>query len=283
MRRLFRILSFAGGLVLALWLVAGCEPANRFAAGSETNDPQYRRGQQLLKQGRYQEALGAFLKAIDERGGDNAPESHLEAALIYQDYPPKEPIYAIYHFRRYLELKPNSRQADLVRQRIDAAMREFARTIPGQPLESQTARFELMDKIAQLQQENQLLKDQIAAQHGGIVPAGGSANAADTPAAGTASAPIVLRLPAARPPGIRVPGTTAPAAPAVAAATGAPRPGNAPPAAPRKHVVAQGDTLYKIAQRYYGNGSRWPEILQANRDVLKDQNAVRPGMELKIP
>jgi len=274
MRRQFRTLNFAVGLALALWLGAGCEPASRFAAGSETNDPQYRRGQQLLKQGRYQEALGAFLKAIDERGADNAPESHLEAALIYQDYPPKEPIYAIYHFRRYLELKPNSRQADLVRQRIEAAMREFARTIPGQPLESQTARFELMDKIEQLQQENQMLKDQLAAQHGGVVPAGGGAGSADAaaPAAGTANAPIVLRLPAARPSAVRVPGATVSAAPA-----------NPPPAAPRKHVVAPGDTLYKIAQRYYGNGGRWPEILQANKDVLKDQNAVRPGMELKIP
>ena len=281
MRRLFRTLISAVGLALAMWLAAGCEPVNRLAAGSETNDPQYRRGQQLLKQGRYQEALGAFLKAIDERGADNAPESHLEAALIYQDYPPKEPIYAIYHFRRYLELKPSSRQADLVRQRIDAAMREFARTIPGQPLESQTARFELMDKIEQLQQENQVLKDQLAAQHGGIVPAGGGAGPADAaaPAAETANAPIVLRLPAPRPPGIRVPGTTVAAAPAGAPGAAA----NPPPAGPRKHVVAPGDTLYKIAQRYYGNGGRWPEILQANRDVLKDQNAVRPGMELKIP
>ena len=48
-------------------------------------------------------------------------------------------------------------------------------------------------------------------------------------------------------------------------------------------MVIQGDTLYKIAQRYYGSGSRWPEILEANRDVLKNENAVRPGMELRIP
>ena len=278
MRRLLRTLNFGGGLVLVLLLAAGCAPANRLSKGSETNEPQYRLGQQLLKQGRNQEALGAFLKVIDARG-DDAPESHLEAGLIYQeDF--KDPVAAIYHYRKYLEAEPNSRQADLVRQRIDAAMREFARTLPGQPLESQTARFDLLDKIEQLQQENQQLKDQIAALRAGGITSGnvGGPAPAGAPPTDTGSAPIVLRLPAARTPTIRVPAAAVAAGqPAVAA------PPKPPAGAPRTHVVVQGDTLYKIAQRYYGNGGRWPEILQANRDVLKDQNAVRPGMELRIP
>ena len=58
---------------------------------------------------------------------------------------------------------------------------------------------------------------------------------------------------------------------------------NPPATSGRRHVVTQGDTLYKIAQRYYGSGAKWPEILEANRDVLKNENAVRPGMELRIP
>ena len=56
-----------------------------------------------------------------------------------------------------------------------------------------------------------------------------------------------------------------------------------PPIAGRTHVVTQGETLYKIAQRYYGSGAKWPAILGANRDVLKNENAVRAGMTLKIP
>jgi nucleoid-associated protein YgaU len=48
-------------------------------------------------------------------------------------------------------------------------------------------------------------------------------------------------------------------------------------------VVAAGESLYKIAQRYYGNGTRWPEILEANRDQLQNERAVRAGMELRIP
>ena len=282
MRRLFRILNPAGGLLLLLVvLVAGCEPANRLSLGAETNEPQYRRGQQLLKQGRNQEALGAFLKVIETRG-DDAPESHLEAGLIYQQFVPKDPVAAIYHFRKYLESQPNSRQADLVRQRIDAAMRDFARTLPGQPLENQTERFELMEKIDQLLQENQQLKDEIAAMHpGGNAGPAGRGSASTIPAE-TDSALIVMRIPPYGLPAGRAAGPAVQSAPPVRPPATAPA-ANPPAAGGRKHVVAPGDTLYKIAQRYYGNGSKWPEILEANRDQLKNENAVRPGMELRIP
>ena len=53
--------------------------------------------------------------------------------------------------------------------------------------------------------------------------------------------------------------------------------------AARIHVVTAGETLSKIAVQYYGNGNRWPEILAANKDVLKSEKSVRVGMKLKIP
>ncbi|MDD2764547.1 MAG: LysM peptidoglycan-binding domain-containing protein [Opitutaceae bacterium] len=272
MRRRFRTLNLSGGLLLLLLLAAGCESSDRLALGPEGGDPQYRRGQQLLKQGRNQEALGAFLKVI-ERRGDGAPESHLEAGLLYQQHL-KDPIVAIYHFRKYVELRPNSRQVDLVRQRIDAAMRDFARTLPAQPLESQVAKLELMGRIDALQKENLQLKEQIAALYQG---GAGTRGPAAVPPDEAAPSPAITRGPLFTPPGgnsTKVAAKPAPAArvPAVSA-----------PASGRRHVVAQGETLYKIAQRYYGSGSKWPEILEANRDVLKSENAVRPGMELRIP
>jgi tetratricopeptide (TPR) repeat protein len=86
----------------------------------------------MERQGRWDEALAAYLKVIDRRG-DAAPESNLDAGLIYLNHI-KDPIYAIYYFRRYLELEPNSKQAVYVKGLIDAAKREFARALPGQPL-----------------------------------------------------------------------------------------------------------------------------------------------------
>jgi nucleoid-associated protein YgaU len=49
------------------------------------------------------------------------------------------------------------------------------------------------------------------------------------------------------------------------------------------YVVQAGDTLSKIAQRYYGDASLYTKIFEANRDVLKDPNRISPGQKLRIP
>jgi nucleoid-associated protein YgaU len=49
------------------------------------------------------------------------------------------------------------------------------------------------------------------------------------------------------------------------------------------YVVQSGDTLSKIAQKYYGDASLYTKIFQANRDILKDPNKIFPGQKLKIP
>ncbi len=56
-----------------------------------------------------------------------------------------------------------------------------------------------------------------------------------------------------------------------------------PKAEPRKYTVAAGDTLSAIAAKFYGDANRWKEILEANKDTLKDPNAIRVGQELVIP
>ena len=43
--------------------------------------------------------------------------------------------------------------------------------------------------------------------------------------------------------------------------------------------VAEGDTLYRIAKRVYGDGSRWSEIAALNN--LGDGKSLKPGRELK--
>ena len=127
----------------ALLLVAGCDRGDSLTLSSEIDEPFYRQGQSLSKQGRNQEALNAYLKVIAKRD-DTAPESHLEAGLILLRHV-KDPIAAIYHFRKYLELQPNSRQAVYVRGLIDTSKREFARTLPATPLESQADQLEKQD------------------------------------------------------------------------------------------------------------------------------------------
>jgi len=49
------------------------------------------------------------------------------------------------------------------------------------------------------------------------------------------------------------------------------------------HEVKKGETLWKIAEHYYGDGSLYKQIFEANRDVLKDPNLIQVGQKLRIP
>jgi LysM repeat protein len=49
------------------------------------------------------------------------------------------------------------------------------------------------------------------------------------------------------------------------------------------HVVADGDSLEKIAALYLSDPQRGKEIYELNRDVLSDPNLLPIGAELKIP
>jgi len=51
----------------------------------------------------------------------------------------------------------------------------------------------------------------------------------------------------------------------------------------RVYVVELGDSLSKIAKEVYGDGSRWPEIFEANKDKISSPSRIYPGQELRIP
>jgi hypothetical protein len=51
----------------------------------------------------------------------------------------------------------------------------------------------------------------------------------------------------------------------------------------RVYVVELGDSLSKIAKKVYGDGSRWPEIFEANKDKISSPSRIYPGQELRIP
>jgi nucleoid-associated protein YgaU len=53
--------------------------------------------------------------------------------------------------------------------------------------------------------------------------------------------------------------------------------------AEKTYTVQSGDTLAKIAQTVYGDGARWKEIFEANRDQISDPDTIQVGQELTIP
>jgi nucleoid-associated protein YgaU len=49
------------------------------------------------------------------------------------------------------------------------------------------------------------------------------------------------------------------------------------------YIIQKGDTLWAIAKKYLGSGSRHAEIFEANREVIQDPNLIFPGQKIRIP
>ena len=62
----------------------------------------------------------------------------------------------------------------------------------------------------------------------------------------------------------------------------APRPA---PSAPKKstYTVKSGDCLWNIAKKYLGDGSRYNEIYNLNKDKIKNPNLIYPNQVLTLP
>lgn len=229
---------------------------------AETQEKHYLRGKNLLQEGRKQEALEAFLKVVDKR--NDAAESHLEVGSLSLTHI-RDPIAAIYHFRKYLELKPDTEQSKLVRQLIETAKKDFARSLPGKPFENEFERLDLTNLIEQLRKENLDLKKRLAhsireyeqSQKGYDLLRKQIEAQAQAEAAGRDQPEVVQ-----------------PVLP-VASYNNADR--------PDIYIVQPGDNLSRISKKLFNTPGRWRDIYEANRNTLSSPHSIRVGQELKVP
>lgn len=96
--------------------------------------------------------------------------------------------------------------------------------------------------------------------------------------------PQILPPPIFAPPTIPIPPVNVPPGGNPAPQPKAPTP---KPPAPRPRVrtytVRPGDSLWRIAQRFYGNGNLWTRIYNANRSHIRNPNLIFPGQTFVIP
>lgn len=49
------------------------------------------------------------------------------------------------------------------------------------------------------------------------------------------------------------------------------------------YIIKSGDSLSKIAKKYYGNAMEYPRLFEANREVIEDPDLIYPGQKIRIP
>lgn len=178
----------------------------------------------------------------------DSPRAHLDLAMLLMTADEK-PVKAIYHFMRFLELRPESQSKEMIGRNI----RLLTVMISSKASRSRISQLE--QQVATLQAENEALRLGTP-----FVPARPATPAIGFPAP-AAPAPVTV--------GPTVP---APVAPAPSA-----------PARPRVYTVVAGDTLSKIAQKMYGDGTKTERIYQANRGKLRSENSLQAGQTLIVP
>lgn len=49
------------------------------------------------------------------------------------------------------------------------------------------------------------------------------------------------------------------------------------------YTIESGDTLWAISAKFLGNGSKYMEIFEANREVIEDPDKIFVGQKIRIP
>ncbi|MCX7723450.1 MAG: LysM peptidoglycan-binding domain-containing protein [Verrucomicrobiae bacterium] len=245
--------AFAVSIALVL---CGCGPA-QWRPADEQKEPFFLLGKKKVAMLDYKGAAEAFEKAL-EFNPRNA-SAHFELALLYEK-DETDLVGAIYHFDRYLRLRPDAPNAEIVKDRLLRCKQLLATKV--QPISATPA---LQRELERLTAENRELRRQLdawQALYGGVLqqsPTGQLVQATvETVPRNVVSQPVHGLQPAQPVPA-------------------APEP-QVPPAQLRRHTVQPGESPYSIARKY---GVKLDALLAANPGI--EPRRLRVGQTLIIP
>ena len=235
-------------VVLLGWLVFGsiygCRRTGAQLDLIDERNPVFQRATRKAQEQDYAAAITLYRESL--RTSPRSAKAHLQLGMIYDDVY-KNPIRAVYHYERYLELRPDAEKRDLVKDWVERLRRDLvvdgSAGVPGQSVEVAQLQQDLRQlrrQIEQLQYDNDLLRKDLRARD-------------EMPGAGVSTPGQI---------GSGLPGDT-PVRPAGSA---------------RTYTVATGDTLWAIARRH---GTTVDALRAANG--LGGTEVLRPGQTLKIP
>ena len=236
--------------VLGVILSSCGQRANRMV--DEEREPYYLKGQEYLRQLNHEDAIKAFIQALEVNPRSSA--AHKELGILYEKHE-NDPAAAIYHYRRFLKLNSDSPiakditdrvagcQIDLVEEMKDSGANERRRQEMADLKDKLTLLTQQFEKV---RHENDVLRKRLRSINPNL------ANVTPPP---TPTGKIETPTPKTEPPSRK------------------------PQAAlPRQHKVAKNENPTKIA-RLYGISAQ--QLMAANPGV--NPRRMQVGKKLKIP
>ncbi|MBN1557066.1 MAG: LysM peptidoglycan-binding domain-containing protein, partial [Lentisphaerae bacterium] len=225
---------------------------------------------------------------------DNA-RAHLDLAILLHDQR-RDFVGAIYHYRRYVELRPGTEKAEMIQHRIRVAEQLFgAKLLAGREEEAaeQAAAYRRRkeaeaaeeagidpEELARRQDEAAALSEQ-AERYKRVIDRTTAEFEKREEELAVENAALKnkvekLELLVAR---VRAERDAA----REAAAESGQRPAGGFQSVVRTYRVKRGDTLSRIAAELYGDAQQWRRIYNANEEILGGENRLRVGQVLVIP
>ncbi len=245
------------GALVGVLVVVGCGPSSFSSRDEAERSPYCLKARKAVEQRDFERAVELYQKALVVN--PELADAHMELGLLYEDKR-KDPIAAIYHYRRYVELRPHSSKTQVVQDFIERAKVTLLTSLPQSAMLDADVNARMQEEKTNLAQENAMLRARVTELEAALEE-GAAAEILRADARAAASPAAV----------------EAPVTPVVALNP------SEPTAAGRTHLVQKGDTLYSLAQRYYGNRSEWQRIFQANRHALASKDQLKIGQQLLIP
>jgi len=244
MSRLNAILS----LMLILIPGVGCDRKVGISDEAERDHPAMKKARELENAGDIEGARTTYQSLLDRDAG--IARAHLALALLLDkrggDY-----VDAIYHYQRYLALRPDTEKRRMIESRIRTAQLGYVGTVF-------TNEAAILRKMAEIEKENVTLTTRVAnldaqsTQLRVIVKMLRNKNESAAVQADQSLDRVTLSVPPPRSAGSLV-------------------------------RVEKGDSLRKLAIRFYGDQERWREIYEANRAHMKRPEDIHIGQMLLMP
>ncbi|MDD5349676.1 MAG: LysM peptidoglycan-binding domain-containing protein [Chthoniobacteraceae bacterium] len=233
--------GFALAAVAAMFCLGGCDQA--FQNTAERNFVQAER---KFSQQEYTDAVMLYEASLD--GTPKTAEVHFKLGLMYDDQI-KNPIAAIHHFQRYVEMAPDGPHARDAQRFLKEDQLKLTAQLGNGASVSQEEAKRIKNANQELQKKILQLKDDLEAANKARIAAYKALGTKGGPGGGK---PEQIQKPLLD--GVRT------------------------------YTVGPGDTLASIARKFYKNNSaRWKDIQDANFQPMDGTAKLKPGMILMVP